>query len=171
MNNNLLPSRRIFNAVFDQLVYYVENDCAEKELKFGGDNYSWWDRATFEYLPVRFSGDLRRKLGLSYIDNILSLEFEEYMYVRETYKRVKELYLWYIREYPFVENTFTDSIPSPKYIDSNGNETNSMFSDGNLNQLHPEYIDYLTKYTDVEQEQKNMIEDKLQELLKIRYIL
>jgi hypothetical protein len=171
MNNNLLPSKRIFNAVFDELVYYIENDCAEKELIYGGDVYSWWERFMVKHLPAKFSGDLRSRLGLNYIDNILNLEMEEYMYIRETYKRAKELYLWYLREYPFIKNPYTEPVPVLKFIDEEGNEVNSMFTDGKLNKLHPEYIDYLSRCGDMERDQKNMLEDKLQELLKIRHVL
>jgi hypothetical protein len=171
MNNNLLPSKRIFNAVFDELVYYIENDCAEKELIYGSGLYSWWERFMINHLPTKFSGGLRSRLGLNYIDNILNLEMEEYMYIRETYKRAKELYLWYLREYPFIKNPYTEPIPVLKFIDEEGNEVNSMFTDGKLNKLHPEYIDYLSRCGDIERDQKNMLEDKLQELLKIRYVL
>jgi hypothetical protein len=171
MNNNLLPSKRIFNAVFDELVYYVENDCAEKELIYGNGFYSWWERFILNYFPAKFSRDIRSRLGLSYIDNILNLGLEEYMYIRETYKRVKELYLWYLIEYPFIKNPFDEPIPSLKFIDDAGVETNLMFSEGKINKLHPEYIDYLSKCTDMERTQKNMLEDKLQELLKIRHVL
>jgi hypothetical protein len=171
MNNNLLPSKRIFNAVFDELVYYVENDCAEKELIYGNGFYSWWERFILNYFPAKFSRDIRSRLGLSYIDNILNLGLEEYMYIRETYKRVKELYLWYLIEYPFIKSPYTEPIPVFKFIDEEGNETNSMFTDGELNKLHPEYIDYLSRCSDFERDQKNMLENKLQELLKIRHVL
>jgi hypothetical protein len=171
MNNNLLPSKRIFNAVFDELVYYIENDCAEKELIYGGDVYSWWERFMINHLPTKFSGNLRSRLGLNYINNILNLELEEYMYIKETYKRVKELYHWYIGEYPFIKSPWLEPTPNIRFIDEHGEEVPSLFSDGKMNKLHPDYINYLSKCGDIEREQKNMLEDKLQELLKIRYVL
>ena len=169
--DNLLPSKRIFNAVFDELVYYVENDCAEKELMYGISTYSWWERFIFNYFPKRFSKDIRKKLGLSYINNILNLEMEEYMYIREAYKRVRELYLWYIRDYPFIKSPWVEPLPDVKYVDENGEISDSLFSDGKLNKLHPDYIAYLTKYTEIERSQDKILEDNLQELLKIRFIL
>jgi hypothetical protein len=171
MSNNLLPSKRIFNAIFNELVYYVENDCAEKELTFGSGHYSWWDRCMYNLLPTKFSGDLRRKLGLNYIDSVLDLSGEEYIYIRETYKRTKELYFWYLREYPFIKSPLVESPPVFKFLDQSGNETESLFSAGKLNKMHPDYIDYLSKSIDMDREQQNMLEDKLQELLKIRHIL
>jgi hypothetical protein len=171
MSNNLLPSKRIFNAVFDELVYYVENDCAEKELVYGTGNYSWWEKFIFNYFPRKYSIDLRRRLGLGYINNILNLELEEYMYIKETYKRVKELYHWYIGEYPFIKNPWLEPAPNIRFVDEFGKEVPSLFGDGKLNKLHPDYINYLSKCGDIEREQKNLLENKLQELLKIRFVL
>jgi hypothetical protein len=171
MSSYILPSKRIFESVFNELVFYIENDCAEKELIFGNSKYSWWERFVYDHLPNRFSTEFRKRLGMSYINNVMGLESDEYVYIRETYRRVRELYLWYVREYPFITSPWKDEPPPFRYVDSDGNDTNELFTEGRMNKIHSDYIEFLNNTAAAEENQKNLLENKLQELLKLRYVL
>lgn len=165
------PGKRIFNACFDQLVNYVENDCANKELVFKPENYSWWEKFTYKYLPKKYSKDIRIVLGVNYINNIIALDTEEYVYLREIYRNVLDLYMWYISEYSYHPEANAMNYSGARYIDNDGNNTDNLFGDGKLNKLHPDYIEYVSMLSMAEEYRAKIIEERLQQLLKIRHVL
>jgi hypothetical protein len=171
MSNYISPGKRIFEAVFNELVYYVERECATKELTFGKTRYSWWEKLIYKKFPKKFSKELGIKFGLNYINNILTLSGEEYFFIKETYTRVKELYLWYTLEYPFITPPTVGEGPSIAYVTDDGTVTDELFTDGVLNRIHPSYLDHLNEFSVVEKSYHESLDRKLEELLKIRYVL
>ena len=93
-------------------------------------------------------------------------------------ERIKSLYLWYVKELPLMKSPF-HTLPEPEYhyVDPDGNPTNTMFSgtdkDGllMLNKFHPEYITYVENASTIETNQRNIINQKLRELMEIREYL
>ena len=88
---------RLFEATFELLREFVEEQVAWMECMCNSDKYDRWTRFKLRYLPNRFRQAESRELALKYLD----WEINECGYTRqaETAKKVKELYLWYMDEY------------------------------------------------------------------------
>ena len=176
MNGPLLvsSSNKLYEAPFNALVEYVETECAEKEMLYKGSKYPWWVALVLR-APKRLSRSLRISLGEAYVIGIASIEEDEYLFARETYKLVWDLYTWYKNEYPMKREFWRDwekEAPSLRYVDNNGQLTDNMFGeDGQINRIDDQYIRALKHYIDIELSLEEEFEQKLQSLLGIRKLL
>lgn len=164
------PDTLIMHAAFQILVNHVENDISRLEA-LNSELYSPWTRFQVRWLPKIFRSELSKTLGLYHLDRA------EFPAVGAA-QRVKSLYLWYVNELPLLESPI-DTLPEPEYhyIDRDGNPTNVMFDKGKddeyfmINKFHPDYIKYLETFSKIERNQKNIINQKLRELMEIREFL
>lgn len=100
---------RLFEAVFECLREFVEDQKAWMEVVFQRDIYGMWTYWKMRYLPNRFRRKLSRELALKYLDWEIN-ETDEYQ--SNSAKKIKELYLWYIDEYNTRSDPW-DQVPEP----------------------------------------------------------
>ena len=164
------PDALILHAAFQILVNHVEDDLSRLE-SLNKEMYSSWVRFQIRWLPKVFRNKLSKALGLYHLDRV---DFP----VVGAAQRVKSLYLWYVNELPLLESPI-DTLPDPEYhyIDPQGNPTNVMFDKTDedeyymINKFHPDYVKYLETFSKIERNQKNIINQKLRELMEIREFL
>jgi len=164
---------QMFEAMFEILRKYVEEECAWMEVLMGG-GYTNWDRFRQRWFPYSWRKEDARMWALNYLDWEIGLVSETDQSKKA--KIVKELYLWYMDEYPNLKDPY-DMIDNFefRYIDSNGNPTNEAFPPQEenakfitMNTTHPDYKEALRRSHLMEIAQMTMIDKKLEKLLKIR---
>jgi hypothetical protein len=101
---------RLFEATFELLREFVEEQKAWMECISSSDTYGWRVRFKLRYLPNRFRQQLSRELGLRYLDWEIT-ECHDVPQQAASAKKIKELYLWYMDEYGKVDPW--NAVPEP----------------------------------------------------------
>jgi hypothetical protein len=164
----------MFEAMFQVLVNYVKNECARMEL-LSCSRYSKFDIFLHRWIPFFFSDERKEQLGLRYLEWASSLG-EQSPDQSKYSKIIIDLYLWYTREYPMMLDPYeVEPEPERLFVDRDGNPTRSMIdeemsSSGNfkMNRFHESYVEYLNRCSAIEEEQYNIVNQKLKELLEVR---
>jgi hypothetical protein len=101
---------RLFEATFELLREFVEEQKAWVEFISDQEKYGRWTRFKIRYLPNRFRQELSREMGLRHLDWEIALG-DENPSQSESAKKIKELYLWYMDEYDKVDPW--NAVPEP----------------------------------------------------------
>jgi hypothetical protein len=161
---------KMFEAMFTLLCEYVENECAHMML-MDTEKYSLFTRLKHRWLPRNLRKPFSRKLGLEYLDWMISVpECSQYQVDMNT--MTKDLYLWYNDEYPLMQDPY-EALQDPPFlfVDENNTPTNNFVtstSTHQMNRFHPEYSKLLNDIHDMEEKQNKLIDTKLEDLLAIR---
>ena len=164
----------MFEAMFQTLVNYVENDCARMELT-SDSTYSKFDIFLHRWMPRFFDEVQKEQLGLRYLEWASNLGEESP--IQSKYAKIAmDLYLWYTREYPMMMDPYAmEPEPERLFIDADGNPTRSMIdeemsSDGvfTMNRFHDDYVAYLDRCSAIEEAQTIIVNQKLRALIEVR---
>lgn len=161
---------KMFEAMFTLLCEYVENECAHMML-MDTEKYSLLTRLKHRWLPRVLRRSFSRKLGLEYLDWMISVpECSQYQVDMNT--MTKELYLWYNDEYPLMKDPY-EVLQDPPFlfVDENNTPTNDFVTSTSTHQMlkfHPEYSKLLDDIHDMEEKQNKLIDTKLEDLLAVR---
>jgi len=164
----------MFEAMFEILRRYVEQEIAWMEVVWAS-RYSWWIRFRVRWFPFEWRKELTRELILRYWEWETALEDAPDQ--ANCASNVRDLYLWYVDEYPKLTDPYSlvDDSNELHYIDKGGNMTDKMLGESDpitgdslMNRFTPKYKRHLLKCRNLENKQNKMIDSKLRSLLKIR---
>lgn len=101
---------RLFEATFELLREFVEEQKSWMEYLSNRHEYGWRTRFKLRFLPNYFRKELSRELGMKHLDWEISLGTES-PNQSDSAKKIKELYIWYMDEYDVVDPW--DTLPAP----------------------------------------------------------
>lgn len=157
---------RMFHALFEVLVTFVEDECASMEMQCQASKYTTVERFAIRWLPRRWRLELSRELGLACLDVLEKSKHED---ISRRGNRIKKLYLWYINEYPHIRNPYElYGDPTTFFVDEQGNHTDKMFTNGRLNIFSDEYRAYLDNIRKADAAHETLLNTKMKELVDLR---
>jgi len=168
----------MFEASFELLCRFVEDDCALEEAS------SRWEQFKIKWFPRKWRLIESRTLGLTYIDRYMMsdpTDGEHQQLIRKNYSRIKELYVWYRDIYPNQSDPWDELLePEFPYVDTNGMPTKEIFGtfdDGSgrviriMNYISDDYATLLNHAGKIEDERRAEEQQRLNELIALRHNL
>jgi hypothetical protein len=165
---------RLFEATFELLCDYLENQKAWIEVAFQSDKYGRLTRWKMRYLPRAWRKELSRELALRYLD--WEINECDLPHQADAARKQKELYLWYNDVYNKYEDPW-DKLPHPpgKLFDSTpcewDEDGNPTMYEMNLHRDDPVWDEYHKASDDASAEETrryNEATEKAIEVLRIR---
>ena len=136
---------RLFEATFELLCEYVEDQKAWMEVICNREKYGRLTYWKMRYLPRRYRKELSRQLALEYLD--WEINECDVPHQAESAKKQKELYLWYNDIYNKYDSPW-ERLPEPpgKLLDSSpcawDEDGNPTLYEMNFHRNDPEWKEY-----------------------------